>query len=347
MEIRRFATVAMALAQLSYLVTYALPALAKGMYPEEKIEYYLYDHLGGVDAVLDEQGNVIERRDYLPFGEERMVEGANDERHGFTGKELDDESGLYYYGARYYDPVIGRFTSADPLVLGEAGKSMQSFLADPQAMNGHAYALNNPIRYNDPTGKFAVLALAIPSVAQLVEAAMAGIMAYVVVRDLQSPAIESFPAHQNEGGGIETYPAPAQERNDIESFPDLGVNKPNITTIPAYGGSESQPYVFPGLDQPAKGCGLNMSCASDESRIGGYELSEHAKEQINRRGISHSDIENTIKTGESFSYEKSKIGYYDKNTNTFVGVGDKITTAINPKNPENYIKNLKERGPSK
>lgn len=152
MEIRRFATVAMALAQLSSLVTYTLPALAKGVDPEEKVEYYLFDHLGGVDAVLDEGGNVAKRRDYLPFGEERVADGVGDERHGFTGKELDDESGLYYYGARYYDPMIGRFTSVDPLVMGEAGKPIQSILSDPQAMNGYCYGLNNPLRFIDPTG---------------------------------------------------------------------------------------------------------------------------------------------------------------------------------------------------
>lgn len=128
--------------------------LAKGVDPEEKVYYYLSDHLGGVDAVLDEEGNVVERRDYLPYGSERMREGNVDEDYGFTGKELDEETGLYYYGARYYDPVIGRFTSLDPLVLGESEKALNSILEDPQALNGYSYVLNNPLKYVDEEGEY-------------------------------------------------------------------------------------------------------------------------------------------------------------------------------------------------
>ena len=131
-------------------------AHAIGPQPEEKIYYYLQDHLGGVDVVLDENGDVIERKDYLPFGNERLkVENGNaDEDYGFTGKELDEETGLYYYGARYYDPLIGRFISLDPLVLGESSKPFSSILANPQALNGYSYVLNNPLRYVDEEGEY-------------------------------------------------------------------------------------------------------------------------------------------------------------------------------------------------
>lgn len=60
----------------------------------------------------------------------------------FTGQRLDD-TGLYYYGARYYDPTIGRFISADSIVPS---------IMNPQSLNRFAYALNNPLKYNDPTG---------------------------------------------------------------------------------------------------------------------------------------------------------------------------------------------------
>ena len=146
-----------ALALLMAAIFFGIPRThAKGVDPEEKVGYYLYDHLGGVDAILDEQGNVMDRRDYLPFGEERVAEtiGADKERHGFTGKELDSESGLYYYGARYYDPALGRFASLDPLVLGESAKPLASVLQNPQALNGYGYALNNPVRYVDDRGEY-------------------------------------------------------------------------------------------------------------------------------------------------------------------------------------------------
>jgi RHS repeat-associated protein len=60
----------------------------------------------------------------------------------FTGQRLDD-TGLYYYGARYYDPQIGRFISPDTLVHN---------FANPQSFNRYSYCLNNPLKYIDPTG---------------------------------------------------------------------------------------------------------------------------------------------------------------------------------------------------
>ncbi|MBU1018069.1 hypothetical protein KKA33_03505 [Patescibacteria group bacterium] len=139
------------------IIDFLIPsAHAAGVQEEEKVYYYLQDHLGGVDVVTDENGDVVQRKDYLPFGSERLAMGSSDEDYGFTGKELDEETGLYYYGARYYDPEIGRFVSLDPLVLGEAKKSkknIENIIRDPQMLNGYAYAKNNPLKYVDPTGE--------------------------------------------------------------------------------------------------------------------------------------------------------------------------------------------------
>jgi len=83
-------------------------------------EYYHTDFVGSVRAVTDEQKRVIERHDYLPFGEEcttgpcasNPAVGAGQDRK-FTGKERDTETGLDYFGARYYGAPVGRFTSVD------------------------------------------------------------------------------------------------------------------------------------------------------------------------------------------------------------------------------------------
>ena len=60
----------------------------------------------------------------------------------FTGQRLDD-TGMYYYGARYYDPTIGRFISPDTIVQNPG---------NPQSLNRYSYVLNNPLKYVDPTG---------------------------------------------------------------------------------------------------------------------------------------------------------------------------------------------------
>jgi RHS repeat-associated protein len=76
------------------------------------------------------------------FGECRFSTGTIPTDKLFTGQRLDS-TGLYYYGARYYDPEIGRFISADIIV---------SNPANPQSLNRYSYCLNNPLKYVDPTG---------------------------------------------------------------------------------------------------------------------------------------------------------------------------------------------------
>ena len=120
----------------------------------EQTYYFLTDHLGSVDAVLDEDGNVVERKDYLPFGDEHITIGDNDEDYGYTGKEKDDETGLNYYGARYYDSSLGRFTQLDPLVMNSSNKPLSSVLQNPQALNGYSYVLNNPLKFVDENGMY-------------------------------------------------------------------------------------------------------------------------------------------------------------------------------------------------
>ncbi len=69
--------------------------------------------------------------------------GSSDNNIQFTGKEIDSESGLTYFGARYYNPVIGRWISRDTL----SGK-----ITIPQSLNRYLYCYNNPLNYIDKTG---------------------------------------------------------------------------------------------------------------------------------------------------------------------------------------------------
>jgi RHS repeat-associated protein len=78
--------------------------------------FYHNDHLGSVNVITDINGVQVQLNEYDPWGGVSKQIGSIEPTHRFTGKELDPETGLYYYGGRYYDPEISRFISADPFV---------------------------------------------------------------------------------------------------------------------------------------------------------------------------------------------------------------------------------------
>ncbi len=98
-----------------------------------------HDHLQSVVGLSGHNGDPEQTVTYGPFGEQLSTSGSSPNMLGYTGRELDSETGLYYYRARYYDPEIGRFLNEDPLGF-EAG------------INFYAYCSNNPINFNDPDG---------------------------------------------------------------------------------------------------------------------------------------------------------------------------------------------------
>ena len=106
------------------------------------VQYYLGDHLGSTRKVLDASRNSLFSTDYEPFGKPYGPSGS--EAYKFTSEKHDDPTGLVYLRARQYDPEIGRFVSADPVLGG---------LADPQSQNRYVYVTNNPARFVDPTGR--------------------------------------------------------------------------------------------------------------------------------------------------------------------------------------------------
>jgi RHS repeat-associated protein len=95
-------------------------------------------------VVVDGAGALVSRQTYYPFGGVRTTEGSPlPTDYTFTGQKFDASTALMYYGARYYDPLLGRFTQPDTLVPGAA---------NPQNFNRYTYVSNNPVRYTDPTG---------------------------------------------------------------------------------------------------------------------------------------------------------------------------------------------------
>ncbi len=130
----------------------------------EKRYYYHSDHLGSAQFVTDWRGKQYEHIEYTPYGElwiEEVAAGLDKLPFRFTGKEMDEETGLYYYGARYLDPKYSRWLSGDP-ALGDyipAAGTDSSKLAGMggvfNVVNLHLYhyAGNNPVKYIDPDGK--------------------------------------------------------------------------------------------------------------------------------------------------------------------------------------------------
>ena len=119
------------------------------LYHNEPMDVFYYnDLLGSPIAQTDVSSGLGFNlpSQYTPYGKEIANDPYNTTVHvGYTGKLNDSNTGLSYYGARYYDPTLGRFLSIDP-----AGVDPQN----PFSFNRYAYANNNPYRYIDPTGMF-------------------------------------------------------------------------------------------------------------------------------------------------------------------------------------------------
>jgi RHS repeat-associated protein len=106
--------------------------------------FLLTDHLGSTAITATSGGGWYAELRYYPWGGTRYSSGTTPTSFRYTGQR-QAEVGLYYYGARYYDPQVGRFVSPDTIIPHRQGS---------QAWDRYAYVNNNPIKYTDPTGHF-------------------------------------------------------------------------------------------------------------------------------------------------------------------------------------------------
>ena len=102
-----------------------------------KTYYYGTDHLGSTTLITDASGKKVWSGAVTPFADQESREGDLDESVLYTGKELDEATGLYYFNARWYDPELGRFITEDPVRDG---------------VNWFVYVGNNPLGFVDPSG---------------------------------------------------------------------------------------------------------------------------------------------------------------------------------------------------
>lgn len=121
----------------------------------DRVTYYHNDALGSPVAATDHNGNLLWRESYEPYGERLQYEDNAANELWYTGKQEEREFGINYFGARWYDPTMGRFLAIDP--VGFNDENIQSF-------NRYAYANNNPYLYVDPDGEYADLAIEVISI---------------------------------------------------------------------------------------------------------------------------------------------------------------------------------------
>ncbi|WP_027709889.1 polymorphic toxin-type HINT domain-containing protein [Zooshikella ganghwensis] len=139
---------------ICFLGSYAAPTFAAlkpgqngvGVPVSGNLLYFHRDHVGSTSIVTNEQGDVVSRVEYTPYGviDQANSTGEDSFRAKFTGKEYDDNAQLYYFGHRYYDAEIGRFISPDPAA---------------QYHSPYLYGNDDPFAGTDPDGEFFITAI--------------------------------------------------------------------------------------------------------------------------------------------------------------------------------------------
>ncbi len=199
--------------------------------------FYHDDHLGGINVVTDQSGTRAELNEYDPWGLVSRSEPPNENSspepaRRFTGKELDEETDLYYYDARYYDQNLGRFESPDSVVPNAT---------DPQALNRYSYVRNNPVALIDPSGHEDETPNAISS---FLSAIWKGLSSIFSSSASQTGATDESPLKPNvpnakdpaaQGAGFKGNPAPNCPGSCTVASSDFGKVEGTVTGKPNIG----------------------------------------------------------------------------------------------------------------
>ena len=218
-------------------------------YEQINTYYYHGDHLGSANIVSDFEGGKYEHLEYTPYGE-LWVEDTDAAYHTpfrFTSKEWDEETELYYYGARYMHPRNSTWISADPagfelvnpMEQDENGKlvAKQSYSLI-EGVNWYSYCSNNPVKYVDPDGKMAQTALLplgpvgwiatgvitlaiIYATSQTDSKATANVISRTKTNDRTAPVIRMQVQNCTKGSSKETLATTA----GVMGVPEVGVTK--------------------------------------------------------------------------------------------------------------------------
>ncbi len=142
------------------------------------VTYYHSDPTGSPLAATAADGALLWRTSYRPFGE-KLAGATTKNQQWFTGKPFEDKIGLSYFGARWYDSVLGRFMAIDPVDWVDSNP-VHSF-------NRYAYANNNPLRFVDPDGRLYEAVVAERTQQAIANALIGGVARAVAARLLSNP----------------------------------------------------------------------------------------------------------------------------------------------------------------
>ena len=364
-----------------FLVATSIPL--PGLVPEARaavtptgITYYHGDHLGS--SVVITNGTNVEQVLYRPFGQAAPASDAVPE-FGFTGQRYVDSIGIYDYGARWYDPALGRFLQADPVIADTS---------NPQAINPYSYVLNSPLNYTDPSGMYHDDPYN-PRPDEWCDGYDHYEDDYGDDWDDDS-GLGSFclwgcddDDDDSDGSGYSYVPVPQPEELSkiltagnyhrqtvftilagLEGMSQGGNwDESPVLHMPDQGGmwfdmmlwivggkavTSAGRWLFGGIAGRAGAAAGATTGAATDAAGNAVRISEYTLGRAAQRGISQSELRGAIESGERFLYRHAgqvKTGYYHPSTRVFVGSVEGNTTTVLRSRSLNYIENLRKTYP--
>ncbi|WP_267894771.1 RHS repeat-associated core domain-containing protein [Leptospira santarosai] len=269
------------------------------------LAYYLTDQVDSVSHVLDDEGNTLSQIQYQPYGETFVQRGDLNFSPKYNSQELDRESGFYFYNARYYDPGIARFTSADTIIDGEF---------DTQGWNRFSYVKGNPIGAKDPTGHLGQL---IPVAVRVGQGLAAAGMALCSSGKINCGDI--VPNNPNKADKPRDTSISPNDAKQIEKsgLDPLNAKKGSQKSI----GEDSKNGSNDGGKSGVSNKGNNTGNGSGKSDIGSTRSSnklapykDSPNDKIKASGVGHHTSFKQDKDGNIYKYEtygKTKTGHFD------------------------------------
>ncbi|ALN80702.1 SpvB/TcaC N-terminal domain-containing protein [Lysobacter antibioticus] len=198
--------------------------------PQRLIRYQFGNHLGSSSLELDEQAQIVSYEEYAPYGSStyQAVRSQTEtaKRYRYTGKERDEESGLYYHGARYYAAWLGGWISSDPAELVDGP-------------NTYAYCRSNPVVGVDPNGT---------DVVTMHEVVVEGRSQDQIAKDIQAKTgMRAYDASKSAGVAPSTVPGSTWAGDAEAKLEEAGVIAPHEGPAPIFAtDSYSGPTAVPG-----------------------------------------------------------------------------------------------------